>query len=83
MATISTKKTTSLRIDSELYSFIESLAKKENRSINNYIETLLFNVTGFGKINEETKKAIAEVEKNKDSLKRYSDLNKLLKDLEK
>lgn len=82
MAAISTKKTTSLRIDSELYSFIESLAKKENRSINNYIETLLFNVTGFGKINEETKKAIAEVEKNKDSLKRYSDLNKLLKDLE-
>lgn len=82
MATISTKKTTSLRIDSELYSFIENLAKKENRSINNYIETLLFNVTGFGKINEETKKAIAEVEKNKDSLKRYSDINKLLKDLE-
>ena len=42
MNTISiNKKSTSLRLNSGLYAYIEKLAKKENRSINNYIETLL------------------------------------------
>ncbi|MBS9766894.1 MAG: hypothetical protein KGV44_05075 [Flavobacteriaceae bacterium] len=41
------KKTTSLRIDNELFAYIEKKAKQSNRSINNYIETILWNSTGF------------------------------------
>ena len=33
------KKITSLRLNSGLYSYIEKLAKKENRSLNNFIES--------------------------------------------
>ncbi len=41
------KKTTSLRIDNELFTYIEKKAKLSNRSINNYIETILWNSTGY------------------------------------
>ncbi len=41
------KKTTSLRIDNKLFNYIERRAKEENRSVNNYIETLLLNASGY------------------------------------
>ena len=34
------KKSTSLRLNSIFYAHIEKLAKQENRSLNNFIETL-------------------------------------------
>lgn len=72
MGTIHLKKSTSLRLDSELYSYIEKLAKKENRSVNNFIETVLANATSFHIPNEETIQAIEESKIEKSSLKGYS-----------
>ena len=83
MNTISiTKKSTSLRLDSGLYTEIQKLAKKQNRSINNYIETLLSDAVGYNEPNEKTKQAIKEIETENKSLKRYSNVEDLFKDLE-
>ena len=76
------KKITSLRLNSGLYSYIEKLAKKENRSLNNFIETTLFDAVGYHEPNEKTKLAIKEIEQEKSSLKRYSNVDELFKDLE-
>ena len=58
MNTTKIKKTTSLRLDGRFYRYIQKLAKKENRSVNNFIETVLVDATHFYEPNEETKKAI-------------------------
>lgn len=63
MNTIGAKKVTSVRLDKELYAYIEKLAKKENRSINNLIETILSRATHFHLPNEETIEAMKEVER--------------------
>jgi hypothetical protein len=77
------RRTTSLRLTSDFYAHIEKLAKRENRSINNYIETILSKATDFKIPNEETREAIAELERDKVTLKRYSGANDLFEDLEK
>ncbi len=41
------KKMTSLRIDKGLFTYIEEKAKEANRSVNNYIETVLWSSTGY------------------------------------
>lgn len=76
------KKSTSLRLNSGLYSYIEKMAKKNNRSINNYIETLLFDAVGYHEPNAKTKKAIKEIENEKHTLKRYSNVEDMFNDLE-
>lgn len=81
MNTVNLKKATSLRIDAKLYSYIEKLAKKENRSVNNFIETVLADATNFYEPNEETKKAIEEARLEKPKLKRYNNAKDLLNDL--
>ena len=83
MPTIATKKkSTSLRINSNLFAHIEKLAKEENRSLNNFIETTLFDALEYREPNETTKKAIAEFKKDKKNLKRYSSAKELFDDLE-
>lgn len=81
MNTVNLKKATSLRLDNELYNYIEKLAKKENRSINNFIETTLAEATRFHEPNNETLHAIKEAKKEKSSLKRYDNTQDLLNDL--
>lgn len=82
MNTSATKKITSLRLDLGLYSYIERLAKKENRSINNFIETVLANAVDFETPNEETLEAMREIRENGSSLKRYDSVKSLLNALE-
>ena len=41
------KKTMSLRISSALYEHLKKVSSKENRSVNNYVETILFKVSNF------------------------------------
>jgi len=82
MSTLGIKKATSLRIDRELYNYIEKLAKKENRSVNNFIETVLADATRFHEPNAETKNAIEEAKQERASLKGYTDMDELFSDLE-
>jgi hypothetical protein len=83
MNTFNLKKSTSLRLDMELYNYIEKLAKKENRSVNNYIETVLAGATRFHEPNEETKRAIEEARQERSTLKGYTDMDELFADLSK
>jgi hypothetical protein len=72
------KKSTSLRLNSGLYDYIEKQAKRQNRSVNNFIETLLFEATEYQIPNAETKKAIKEVREKKESLQRFSNADDLI-----
>ena len=81
MNTLNLKKATSLRLDAKLYSYIEKLAKRENRSVNNFIETVLADATNFYKPNQETKKAIEEARLERSKLKPYRKAKDLLNDL--
>ncbi len=83
MNTSSLKKSTSLRIDKELYENIERLAKKQNRSVNNFIETILSKAIHFHKPNEDTQKAIGETLSESKNLKGYTDMDELFDDLSK
>ena len=51
-------------------------------SINNYIETLLFDAVDYHEPNKETKLAMKEIDKEKGSLKRYTSVDDLFNDLE-
>lgn len=72
-----------MRLNSNLYSHIEKLAKQENRSLNNFIETTLFNALDYGEPNEITKLGIEESKKERVTLKRYSSTEQLFEDLDK
>lgn len=83
MNTIATKKkATSLRLNALLYDYIEKMAKEENRSFNNFIETTLFEALAFKVPSENTQKGIEESRKERTSLKRYSDAENLFQDVE-
>ena len=81
------RKTISLRIAPALYEHIKEMSSKENRSVNNYVETALLSFSNFYEgiyePNEETKLAIKQGDEEKKSgkLKGYKDLNLLFKDL--
>lgn len=81
MNTSKPKRATSLRLNSGLYDKIEERAKKENRSINNFLETIIIDALNYHEPNEETIKAIEEAENERDHLKRYDNTANLLKDL--
>lgn len=76
------KKSTSLRLNSNLYSHIEKLAKQENRSLNNFIETTLFDALDYREPNEVTKLGIEQSRKERETLKRYSSTEQLFEDLD-
>lgn len=70
MNTPTTKKITSLRLNQDLYKRIKNQAKKENRSVNNYIENVLLEQIG-GKI-EMTKAEYKEMLNKSKQSKSYS-----------
>jgi len=53
---------TALRFDEELLNILKEKAKAQRRSLNNYIENLLYNEVG-NIPNTETKKAIEDAQK--------------------
>lgn len=58
------KKQTAFRFDSELLELLKSRAKREHRSLNNYVECLLREIL-YNEPNEETKAAIEEARSGK------------------
>lgn len=65
MRTASTPKVqTAFRFDSELLRRLKIKAKQENRSLNNYVETVLMGVV-YDEPNEETVEAIREAKSGK------------------
>lgn len=64
MKTTGIKSAASIRIDSGLLDQIKSEAKADNRSLSNYLETLLYRL-GYRPYNEETIQACREVKEGK------------------
>lgn len=59
---IALRKPTTLRLNTNLVERLKKAAKRENRSLNNYIESVLMDVM-YNEPNETTKMALAEVER--------------------
>ena len=59
METTIRKKPTMFRLDEELVRRLKELAKREHRSLNNFVECLLFDVA-YKEPNETTKAAMEE-----------------------
>lgn len=79
MASESLKVQTALRFNKELLELVKEKAKAEKRSLNNYIEYLLYKDVGDIP-NEETIAAIKEARSNK-NLKPIEDLTSWLEEL--
>lgn len=56
---VTIKKQTAFRLDSDLLDALKTAAKREHRSLNNFVECILREVI-YTESNEETKEAIAE-----------------------
>lgn len=61
---VAIKKQTAFRFDSDLLDALKSAAKREHRSLNNYVECILREVI-YTEPNEETKEAIKEARADK------------------
>jgi len=84
MSTTSEKKITSIRLQHDLYLYLKDKAEKSNRSVNNYIETLLLAGSGFLEPNHKTVNAMHEIENEKhklDKIKGAEELDKYLSKL--
>ena len=79
--TTSDKTLTSFRLNTQLVERLRELAKKSNRSLNNYVETLLLDIV-YHEPNDETIEAIEEVRSGK-TLEAFdrSELEKLISSL--
>ncbi|MCL1615125.1 toxin-antitoxin system protein [Bacteroides sp. ET71] len=60
METTKDRKITSFRLNTSLVERLKQDAKRQNRSLNNYVETLLMDATYHRKPNAETMAAIEE-----------------------
>ncbi len=60
------KKQTAFRLDNNLLEMLKAAAKREHRSLNNYVECLLMNFM-YNQPNEETKAAIEEARSGKNA----------------
>ncbi len=80
---IQEKKLTSIRINKTLYAHLQKKAKKENRSVNNYIETLLYENSDYNEPNEETIAAIeqAEIDRKTGNYEVIKDIRKFLEEV--
>ena len=78
---VAIKKLTAFRLDSDLLAMLKSAAKRERRSLNNYVECLLMDIM-YTEPNEETRAAIAEA-RSKEKGKVYDSVDVLMEDLMK
>ncbi|KMQ71808.1 ribbon-helix-helix protein, CopG family [Chryseobacterium koreense] len=74
---IQEKKLTSIRLNRELYKALQKRAKEENRSVNNFIETTLFEVL-YREPNEETLAAMDEAINHPEKLEQITNIDAFL-----
>jgi hypothetical protein len=82
MATTVVRKPASFRLRADLIEKLKRNAARENRTLNNYVESVLLDVVCH-EPNEETKAAIEEVMSGKNPQKVYTDVEGMFADLDK
>ena len=81
MATTTIRKPASFRLRADLLEGLKRNAARENRTLNNYVESVLLGIV-FDEPNEVTKAAINEAKSGKNPNKVYDSVDELFKDLD-
>ena len=76
------RKPTSFRLRGDIIEGLKRNAARENRTLNNYVESVLMDVV-YGEPNEVTKAAIREAMSGKNSNKVYSGVKEMFDDIMK
>ena len=80
METTIQRKQTSFRLRTDLLEALQSAARRENRTLNNYVESVLLDIM-YDEPNEVTKAAIEEARSGNNQNKVYADVDELLNDI--
>ena len=81
MATTIIRKPASFRLRADLLEGLKRNAARENRTLNNYVESVLLDVV-YHEPNETTKAAITEAKSGKNPNKIYGSVDELFNDLD-
>ena len=74
------RKPTSFRLRGDILEGLKRNAARENRTLNNYVESVLLDVV-YSEPNEETKAAIREAMSGKNTNKVYSGVKEMFDDI--
>ena len=80
METTIRRKQTSFRLRTDLLEEMKNAAKRENRTLNNYLESLLLNYF-YSEPNEVTKAAIEEAMSGHNRNKVYTNIDEMFDDI--
>ncbi|MBQ8060284.1 MAG: toxin-antitoxin system protein [Prevotella sp.] len=80
METTIRRKPTSFRLRGDIIEGLKRNAARENRTLNNYVESVLLDVV-YNEPNEVTKAAIGEAMSGKNPNKVYSNVNEMFDDI--
>ncbi len=80
METTIRRKQTSFRLRTDLLEDMKNAAKKENRTLNNYLESLLLNYF-YNEPNEVTRAAIEEAMSGHNRNKVYTNIDEMFDDI--
>ena len=80
METTIRRKQTSFRLRTDLLEDMKSAAERENRTLNNYLESLLLNYF-YSEPNEVTKAAIEEAVSGHNRNKVYTNIDEMFDDI--
>lgn len=80
MATTTIRKPASFRLRADLLEMLRLNAIRENRTLNNYVESVLLDYI-FNEPNETTKAAVMEAKSRKNSSKVYDNVDDMYNDI--
>ncbi len=80
MATTIVRKPASFRLRADLLEGLKRKAEQENRTLNNYVESVLLDIV-YDEPNDVTKAAIEEVMSGKNPEKVYTDIDEMFNDI--
>ena len=80
MATTVVRKTASFRLRVDLLEVLKRRAARENRTLNNYVESVLLGIV-YNEPNEVTQAAIQEVKSGNNPDKVYTDIDNMFDDI--
>ena len=80
METTIVRKPTSFRLRTDLIEHLKKNAARANRTLNNYVESVLLDVV-YHEPNEETKAAIEEATSKRNKNKVYTDVKEMFNDI--
>ncbi len=80
MATTIQRKPASFRLRADLLEGLKCNAERENRTLNNYVESVLLDIV-YNEPNEVTKQAIKEAKSGKNPNKVYDNVDEMFDDI--